>query len=313
VLNSNDATESLIQQARDVIDQGSKSFAAASRLFGPELRADVMLLYCWCRHCDDLTDGQELGRGTISTATRESLDNLREQSLAALSGNPNNELPFRALADIARRHPINRALIEAHIRGFELDVSGWHPETIDDTVRYCYHTAGTVGVIMAKMMGVHDAATLHRASDLGIAFQLINIARDVLEDAQAGRSYLPAAWRKAAGLDTADLLDSNNHERAYPLVLRLIDEAEPYYQSASIGIHALPRRAAWAIASAREIYRDIGRQIVRSGPRALSGRIYTSKAHKLWRIATSAPAALSPRHTHLVVSRVGLWTPPEIV
>lgn len=300
------------QQAEAVIARGSKSFAASTRLFAPDMRRDVTLLYTWCRHCDDVIDGQDLGHGTITTANDETLQQLRSHSLAALAGEPADQLPYQALAELARRHPIQRALVEAHIRGFELDVAGWQPQTLDDTLRYCYHTAGTVGIMMAVLMDVHDEATLYRASDLGIAFQLTNIARDVVEDAIAGRSYLPQEWRTEAGLSIDDLAHPQHHERVFPLVERLVDSAEPYYRSAAIGIRALPRRAAWAISTARSVYREIGRKIVRRGPEALSERVFTGRGRKAWHMAAALPGTLSARASHPTALRAGLWTPPEI-
>jgi phytoene synthase len=301
----------LISEVRQVIDRGSKSFGAASRLFAPAMREDVTLLYAWCRHCDDLTDGQNLGQGLISTASKQALDELRGDSMRALEGEPKVELAYRALAELARRQTIPKPLVEAHILGFELDVAGWQPASINDTLQYCYHTAGTVGIMMAGIMGVEDSATLHRASDLGIAFQLTNIARDVVEDAMAGRSYLPGDWRRDAGLSIEDLADPANRERVFPLVRQLVEEAEPYYHSAEIGIRALPRRAAWAVATAHAVYRDIGMQVCRRGPEALHRRSYTGPARKLWRVITSAHHATVPRETRTMISRMGLWTPPE--
>ncbi len=302
----------LSRQAADVIEKGSRSFAVATRLFEPAMRRDVMLLYTWCRHCDDLVDGQQLGQGAITTASNQMLEQLRAQSLDALAGEPPDELPFLALADLCRRHPIPRSLVEAHLRGFELDVVGWQPQTLDDTVRYCYHTAGTVGIMMARLMGIRDTATLYRASDLGIGFQLTNIARDVVEDAAAGRCYLPAEWRRAAGLAVSDLTDQTRQEPLFGLVQRLIHEAEPYYQSAAVGLRALPRRAAWAVGTARAVYRDIGHKLIRQGPHSLGTRTFTGRSRKIWRVATAVPTALAPRRTPIASSRTELWTPPEI-
>lgn len=284
----------------------------ATRLFEPTLRRDVTLLYTWCRHCDDLIDGQQLGQGAIKTASSDMLEQLRGESLAAMAGSPSDELPYQALADLCRRHPLKQTMIEAHLHGFGLDVAGWQPKTLDETAQYCYHTAGTVGIMMATLMGVRDTTTLYRASDLGIAFQLTNIARDVVEDAMAGRSYLPEDWRLAAGLYISDLANRDRHEAVFPLVRRLVAEAEPYYRSAAIGLRALPRRAAWAVATARAVYRDIGRQIVQRGPDALGERVFTGATRKAWRVAAALPDALARRRTHSAASRTELWTPPEI-
>ena len=303
----------LEQHAQATIARGSKSFAAAARLFDPETRRDVMLLYTWCRHCDDVTDGQEFGRGRLQTASLESLDRLRADSMAALSSAPSGALPYQALAEVAARHPISPALVEAHIRGFELDVAGWQPETLDDTLRYSYHVAGSVGIMMALIMGVRDTATLQRACDLGLAFQLTNIARDVVEDALAGRCYLPADWLRAADLQVSDLAEETCRAKAFPLVCRLIETAEPYYASARIGERALPVRAAWAIATARGVYRDIGSQIRRRGHQRMDERSYTSKAQKAWRVATGGLQVLGGRLRRADGrSRQGLWTPDSL-
>ncbi|MEN1728518.1 MAG: phytoene/squalene synthase family protein [Pseudomonadota bacterium] len=302
----------LVNQARAIIKRGSKSFAAATKLFAPAIRDDVILLYAWCRHCDDLTDGQEFGHGFISTASAETLQRMRSDSLSAVAGNPSDHLPYLALSELAKRYPINRILVEDHIRGFEMDVQGWQPQTLKDTLTYCYHVAGVVGIMMARLMGVQDAATLHRANDLGIAFQLTNIARDVVEDAMAGRSYLPREWLIDSNLTIEDLAKPSQHERVYPLVQRLIRESEPYYDSAMIGIRELPTRAAWAVASARLIYQDIGKILLERGPVVLSQRVFTKKSQKLWRMLESLPGVLANQAPPTRNAREGLWTPTSV-
>ena len=87
-----------------------------------------------------------------------------------------------------------------HLDGFVMDVEGREYHTLTDTVEYCYHVAGVVGVMMAYIMGVRDEPTLDRATDLGLAFQLTNICRDVVEDAEVGRVYLPLDWLTEAGV-----------------------------------------------------------------------------------------------------------------
>src|SRR3546814_2168193 len=105
-------------------------------------------------------------------------------------------MAFDALGFLLTEVAIPRAIIDDIIAGFELDAKDWRPRSEDDLLRYSYHVAGAVGVAMALVMGVdpRDETTLDRASDLGIAFQLANIARDVAEDAAADRCYLPVEW-----------------------------------------------------------------------------------------------------------------------
>lgn len=304
--------DALFNEARRTIARGSKSFAAAARLFRPAMRRDVMLLYAWCRHCDDVTDGQALGHGALATASEEVLSRLQAQSRAAAAGNPDQELPFQALAEVCRRHQLERWMIDDHLEGFQLDVEDWRPGTLDDSLRYSYHVAGVVGIMMARIMDVRDRVVLARACDLGMAFQLTNMARDVVEDARGGRCYLPSEWLDEARLTVPDLADPDERGRSYPLVERLLRAAEPYYASARIGIRALPPRAAWAIASALAVYRDIGRKVIRRGPQALARRATTGTARKFARIATATPA-LWRRGAELTIARdPALWTPPAL-
>jgi phytoene synthase len=305
--------DALKREAELTIAEGSKSFAAAARLFRPDTRHDVMLLYAWCRHCDDVTDGQHLGQGRYRAACRDTVARLKADSLAACSGEPRDALPFRALADVAERHPLPVDVIVDHLAGFERDVAGWRPETLDDLLEYCYFVAGAVGILMARIMDVHDEPTLARASDLGLAFQLTNIARDVAEDARTGRCYLPAEWLRLQGLDPDDVGDPAAAARVFPLVRRLVETAEPYYASAAIGIRALPGRAAWAIATARAVYRDIGRLRVRAGPDGLHRRVHTGRGRKAWRVTTGGARVLGSRiQRRRAQARSGLWTPAAL-
>jgi len=304
-------SETLHRHARWTIAHGSKSFAAAARLLAPPMRRDVMLLYCWCRHCDDITDGQVLGHGRSRPAGAADIAELRNRSLMALSGRAEHGLAFEALAEVARRHELPAKVVADHLSGFELDVRGWRPDNPGDLLEYCYFVAGAVGIMMARIMGVRDAATLLRASDLGIAFQLTNIARDLADDSAAGRCYVPTEWLAEHGLAASDLADPSAACSAHRIACRLVGIAEPYYASAEIGIRALPPRAAWAIATAQRVYRDIGVRIVRTGPAAIRQRVATGRMRKLWRIATGTRALVARKRCD--EPRRGLFTPATVM
>ena len=194
------------------IKKGSKSFALASRVLPPELRDDASMLYAWCRYCDDVIDGQEMGHGQIAdykTGQSDRLEQLRSDTQQVLDGNPTENPVFAGLARVVKTHGIDHKHAFELLKGFEMDAQDRSYETIDDILDYSYHVAGVVGVMMANIMGVRDAATLDRASDLGLAFQLTNIARDVIDDAKADRVFIPrdllskhGAPIDAAGLST---------------------------------------------------------------------------------------------------------------
>ncbi len=308
--------DEVARRSQESLDQGSKSFAAAARLFDPETRDSVRLLYAWCRHCDDVVDGQEFGfnRAAADVAVEGDaetrLARLYEQTAAVYRGEPVADPVFEAFRRVVERHAIPRAQAEDLLAGLRMDVAEHHYATLDDTLRYSYHVAGVVGVMMARIMGVEDEETLDRACDLGLGFQLTNIARDIAEDARMGRCYIPAEWLTEARLGAADLGDPARAEEVAPLARRLVATAEPYYASALDGIARLPWRSAWAIAAARLVYRDIGLRIRRQGAAAITRRTSTSTPRKLALLVAATLQATTRGHRS-PVSRDGLWTRPR--
>ncbi len=297
--------------AAQSIANGSKSFAAAARLFDPRTRDSVVKLYAWCRHCDDVVDGQEAGsadRIEDERTPQERIASLERDTALAFAGEAEGlHASFRALSDVVRRHRLPRADADAHLAGFAMDVEGRTYETLDDLLLYCFRVAGVVGVMMARIMGVHHDGVLDRASDLGLAFQLTNIARDVVDDAKAGRVYLPLSWLREEGLRPDGLFDPANKAAVARLRRRLVEAAEPYYASARIGIDALPPRSAWAVGSAFGIYRAIGLNLVAKGEGAFGQRVSTTKPEKMLHVvrgfwmAAFRGGGTEPRD-------LGLWT-----
>jgi phytoene synthase len=308
-------SEALLEHATETIAVGSKSFAAAARLFDAPTRRSVLMLYAWCRHCDDVVDGQELGFG-IASASQDphgELARLFEQTRRAYAGEPMTDPAFAAFQEVALRHAIAPRHAFDHLAGFGMDVDAVHYETIEDTLRYCYHVAGVVGLMMAQIMGAHDPEVLDRACDLGLAFQLTNIARDIVDDAGLGRCYLPAQWLREAGIPPGEIALPRHRVALAKLAARLVAHAEPYYDSALGGVAALPLRSAWAIATARNVYRQIGIEVEARGPRAWDERVGTSRATKLKLLARGGVDALLSRvrrSGHIKPRPAGLWQRP---
>lgn len=300
------------------IRSGSKSFAMASRLFDPATRDLVWDLYAWCRHCDDVVDGQTLGHDRVDVADRDvRLASLRAGTDAVFAGTAPADGPFGALARVVGATGLPRRLADDHLAGFAMDTDGRTYATLDDTLDYCYHVAGVVGLMMAWVMGVREPAVLCRASDLGLAFQLSNIARDVGDDLAHGRVYLPAAWLREAGvtLTPGVALDTATASRIAPLVTRLVAEAERYYDAAWHGIPHLPGRSAWAVATARLVYRDIGRAVVARGSAAWTSRTAIGTPAKVARLAQAGVETLwlrSAGRAFAAPDRTGLFTPPTV-
>ena len=290
----------LLAHARQSIMRGSKSFAMASRLFDAPTREKVWLLYAWCRRCDDLADNQDHG-GTLGeqAGAEARLATIRELTAKALAGEPAGDPSFDAFGLVARECGITAAMADDVIAGFALDAADWRPRTEADLLQYCYHVAGAVGVMMAVVMGVapDDEDTLDRACDLGLAFQLSNIARDLAEDDAAGRCYLPLEWLVAADIPPGEQMKPRYRQALVPLVHRMCHMARHYEASARIGAARLGFRQRWAVLAAAGIYGAIGWAVDRAGAQAWDHRVTTSTMAKLGHVlkALGQSALPAPR------------------
>lgn len=305
--------DALAQQGRASIKAGSKSFALASKVLPPRIRDDASMLYAWCRYCDDVIDGQEMGHGQIADyrdGQGDRLDVLRVQTTEALAGQATDPI-FQGFAKVMDRNVIPHAHAYELLKGFEMDAEERVYRSVDDILDYSYHVAGVVGVMMAMIMGVRDAATLDRACDLGLAFQLSNIARDVIDDAHAGRVFVPQDLLLAHGAPVEPdlLMLPQNWPAAHDAATGLLDVAEGYYASARTGIRDLPFRCAWAISAALKVYREIGEVLRRDGAQAWNGRVGVSRGRKLQlAVAAGGPALMRANATD--TSRDGFYERP---
>ena len=287
----------LVETARESIAKGSKSFALASRLFAPDVRERAWLLYSWCRKCDDIADGQDHG-GALSAVEnpRERLVFLRSMTERALAGEVTGDPAFDALGLVVQECSIPHAWPRALIHGFAMDADDFSPRTTADLLTYCYHVAGVVGLMMAVIMGVSpdDEDTLGHANDLGLAFQLANIVRDISEDADAGRCYLPATMLGKADIPPGEHMKPPYRRRVAEIAAKLAQMAGDYEASAREGAKRLPFRSRWAVLAAAGIYGDIAREVERRGEHAWDQRVVTSKGAKVAHVACAFVQALLP-------------------
>ena len=298
----------IVAHARKSIGIGSKSFSLASKLFDPQIRERAWLLYAWCRHCDDLADGQVMGHGMSNVPDGEArMAEIRLQTHAALAERGTIHPAFAAIGIVARECALPHSYINDIIEGFALDVREWQPRTENDLYQYCYHVAGAVGRLMAIIMGVApgDTITLNRATDLGLAFQLANIARDLEEDDAAGRCYIPQEWLAEMDIPPGQHMKPLFRSRLVVLAKRLCEGAELYEASARVGAEKLPFRSRWAVLAAAGIYGDIARKVRLRGPQAWDHRTVTSAASKLGWIMRAMGQS---RRDAIPVDRNALWT-----
>lgn len=276
--------EALVGLAKESIKRGSKSFSAASMIFDKDTRDRAHLLYAWCRRCDDIADGQDHG-GELQLGESDPVDRvqaIRILTHRALEGQPTADIAFDALGQVAAECNLTREMADDVIDGFALDAAGWRPRTEADLMRYCFHVAGAVGVMMARVMGVpaNDHDTMDRACDLGLAFQLNNIARDIWEDDAAGRCYLPVEWLVEEDIPPGQHMKPMYRWKLAKLAKRLVDMAEKHEAAARLGAANLRFRHRWAVLSAANIYGAIGREVRTRGEAAWDHRVHTTTREK---------------------------------
>jgi phytoene synthase len=291
------AHEFSVTEARATLEAGSKSFAFAARFLTENQRDAAALVYTFCRAVDDIADDE----GVSSDLRAKELASVRRQVRGA-------EAPRACVAGLLEVDklcglPLGAAV--SLVDGCESDVHRVCVMTDRDLIRYCYRVASTVGLLMCSVLGVRDAEARAFAIDLGVAMQLTNICRDVAEDAENGRVYLPAARLDAHGVLPEQLVDGTASAAGVrAVVLELLDLADTYYHSAMRGMRFLPPRARLAILVAAKVYRRIGVRLRANGGDALAGRTVVPLSGKLIEAAKAVMTWFRP-------DVMGLTPPPR--
>lgn len=218
----------------------ARSFHFASVALARPTRRAAFALYAFCRHVDDAIDHAD-------PATAPTREQLLAELDALLAGT--SSLPFGpALATVADTFAIPRAFFADLIEGCARDREPARMANFAELEVYCYYVASVVGLMMAKIFGLQDPAGVPRAVEMGVALQLTNILRDVREDLERGRLYLPADELAAAGLTPADLAQGRT-DGPWPTFMRAqIARTRQYYAAGALGLPLLaaggPRRTA---------------------------------------------------------------------
>jgi phytoene synthase len=280
-----DPETSDLAACRDLLRAGSRSFDAAARLLPAAVRDPAVALYAFCRVADDAIDVEGGGR----------LAWLQQRLALAYDGHPLPLPADRAFAGIVQRFAIPRALPEALLEGFAWDAEGRRYADLPALRAYAVRVAGTVGAMMGVLMGVRDPRLLAAAVELGVGMQLSNIARDVGEDARAGRLYLPLQWLAEAGIDPDGFLACPRHSLALAgVVQHLLEAAEETYRRGAAGIARLPLTCRFGIGAAGLMYAEIGREVARRDFDAVSGRAVVSGRRKLRVLASGLAGMVVP-------------------
>lgn len=239
------ATREAYAYCQEITRRSSSNFYYAFRLLSPDRRDALFAVYAFCRFVDDVADGAS---GHNPTAL---LGRWREELEVVYSGTPKHPIG-RALADASRRFPLERRHFLDLIRGVEMDLTTRRYASFEDLYQYCYLVASTVGLLCIEIFGYRNDSARQYAVDLGIAFQLTNILRDVLEDSQRGRIYLPLEDFRRFDCTEADLLSGRYSPLLGALLAFECGRARAYYLRA-IGVLAPEDRVSLAAAEAMRL------------------------------------------------------------
>jgi len=278
------ATVADVAACRAMLRGGSRSFFAASLVLPKSVREPATGLYAFCRMADDAID-----HGSDRIAA---LAELRERLARIYAGRPLDIAADRAFADSVGRFRIPQSFPEALLEGFEWDSRNRRYADFSELKAYGVRVAGTVGAMMAMVMGVRDPKLLARACDLGVAMQLTNIARDVGEDSRAGRLYLPLDWLREAGIDPDAWAERPAFDaRLASVIERLLTAADELYARADSGIAQLPSSCRPGMHAARLLYAEIGHELRRRGLDSVSQRAVVPWQRKARILADAVVAA----------------------
>ena len=275
-----EAPESAAVICARTLAQHSKSFALAGKLLPEQQRRDAAVLYTYCRLADDSIDLVE------PQAQPAALDTLRSELDSVYRGDFQRDVRLRAFQELVQRRRLPREYPEQLLAGMRMDVEGAEYQTLNELLLYCHRVAGVVGLMMCHVLGLSDARALKNAAHLGIAMQLTNICRDVAEDWQRGRVYLPQQMLAECGDvsltgERAGTLPQAARRAVTGVTHRLLSEADRFYRSGDVGMPALPWRAAFSVHAARLIYSAIGWQIQRGDYDPYSMRAIVPRLRKL--------------------------------
>ncbi|MBU1215019.1 MAG: presqualene diphosphate synthase HpnD [Gammaproteobacteria bacterium] len=260
----------------DKVKQSGSSFTSSFRILSKEQREAMTVLYAYCREVDDVVD-----ECSDANVARTTLNWWRNEVAAVYGGKPAHPV-CQALVPVVQRYKLPQEHLLEIIDGMEMDLDQPRYADFKSLQLYCYRVASVVGLLSAEIFGYTDRETLKYAHDLGIAFQLTNIIRDVGEDARRNRIYLPMDEMQQFGVTAADILNARETDNFQKLMVFQIERARRYYRQAFAHLPAADRKAQRAGLVMATIYQAVLDEVERSGCHVLKERVSLGPAYKLW-------------------------------
>ncbi len=256
--------------------QSGSSFYYSFLFLPAERRRAITALYAFCREVDDTVDDI-----SDSSLARTKLSWWRKEVTAMIEGTPSHPVT-RALQPHLQTYQLDGAHLHAIIDGMEMDLDQTRYLDFQGLQRYCWHVAGVVGILSARIFGAVSPATLQYAENLGLAFQLTNIIRDVGEDGRKGRIYLPVNELQQFQVTAADILNARHSDNFDRLMRFQVARAQQQYDTALALLPKEERRAQRPGLMMASIYRTLLDEIERDGFHVLNQRISLTPIRKLW-------------------------------
>jgi phytoene synthase len=275
-----DETERSYAYCRKVARQRARNFYYSFVLLSAPQRAAMCAMYAFMRYCDDLSD--EPG------ATHTAMDRWRADLEAALEGRFSGHPVWPAFHDAVQRFGIPHEYFHETIDGVASDLEPRRFATFDQLYRYCYQVASVVGLATLHIFGFESKEAPPLAEKCGIAFQLTNILRDIREDIDNGRVYLPEEDLRRFGVSEEDLRAGKRNAAFLEMMRFEAARARAYYDESKplIGmVHAKSRRSLWALV---EIYSRLLERIERKNFDVFSGRVRLPAVEKAWIVVRAA-------------------------
>lgn len=279
------------QECRRITRREARNFYYAFVLLPPERRRAIYVSYAFCRYCDDAVDSE--------SSTDEKLRRLAElrRLLELCYESQADEPVFVGLAQVARDYAIPREYFDDVLSGMEADLVKTRYQDFDELRRYCYQVASAVGLICIHIFGFKDDRAKAHAIDLGLAMQLTNIARDVKEDLEFGRIYLPQDELARFGCTEDDLRAGRVNDAFKELMRFQAQRARAYFQSGFQLLPYLNPRSRACVTVLGRIYSRLLDRIEAADYDVFSQRVSLSTTEKLGIMAQSWATAMWPRRT----------------
>jgi len=280
-MNASNKTQ--FKYARSLTAHHAKSFYFSASMLPREKRWATYALYGFCRYVDNLID---VPRPRREEEILGELDYLKNEIITSYRTGESEHPIIRPFISVVKHFQIPPEYALELIKGVKMDTHKNRYQNFDELYLFAYRVAGVVGLMMSPLLGYSDPAALLHAEKLGIAMQLTNILRDVKEDKEMGRIYLPLDELTGFDLTENDIFEERVSPKMRQFMKFQVDRAHQYYNEADDGIRMLDRNAQFAIYSASKIYRGILKKIELRDYNPFLGRVFVPQRKKIRIVAT---------------------------